>query len=136
MQLRRDQFAAVREWLDEVEAFWGDQLASFKAHAERSHEGASSPMTSPEPPALPGDQAPVSVRVAVAQGRRVPTVHGRDRSMVAPSSIRPDHPARHGLPVPTLIRMMGMWWGDLMRSILEHAIEPGAASEESQKSGS
>lgn len=34
-QLRRAPFEALREWLDEVEAFWGEQLAAFKAHAER-----------------------------------------------------------------------------------------------------
>jgi DNA-binding transcriptional ArsR family regulator len=28
-------FAQLRGWLDEVEAFWGDQLDAFKAHAER-----------------------------------------------------------------------------------------------------
>jgi DNA-binding transcriptional ArsR family regulator len=28
-------FAQLRDWLDEVEAFWGDQLDAFKAHAER-----------------------------------------------------------------------------------------------------
>jgi DNA-binding transcriptional ArsR family regulator len=28
-------FLALRGWLDEVEAFWGDQLVAFKAHAER-----------------------------------------------------------------------------------------------------
>lgn len=33
--LRRAPFAELRTWVDEVEAFWGDQLASFKAHAER-----------------------------------------------------------------------------------------------------
>lgn len=27
-------FAPLREWIDELEAFWGDQLAAFKAHAE------------------------------------------------------------------------------------------------------
>jgi DNA-binding transcriptional ArsR family regulator len=34
--LRRDRFAEMRSWLDEVEAFWGDQLSAFKAHAERT----------------------------------------------------------------------------------------------------
>ncbi len=34
-QLRREPFARLRSWLDEVEEFWADQLASFKAHAER-----------------------------------------------------------------------------------------------------
>lgn len=37
------------------------------------------------------------------------------------AAIRPDHPARHGLEVPAFIRMMGMWWGDLMTSLREHS---------------
>jgi hypothetical protein len=35
-RLRRERFAELRGWLDEVEAFWGDQLAAFKAHAEKT----------------------------------------------------------------------------------------------------
>jgi DNA-binding transcriptional ArsR family regulator len=34
-RLRREAFATLRGWLDEVEAFWGGQLDSFKAHAEK-----------------------------------------------------------------------------------------------------
>ena len=34
-RLRPEVFATLRGWLDEVESFWGDQLQSFKAHAER-----------------------------------------------------------------------------------------------------
>lgn len=34
-QLRRHPFRELREWLDDVEAFWGTQLAAFKQHAER-----------------------------------------------------------------------------------------------------
>ena len=34
-QLRPDRFGELREWLDEVEAFWTDQLRAFKAHAEK-----------------------------------------------------------------------------------------------------
>jgi DNA-binding transcriptional ArsR family regulator len=34
-KLRRSPFSGLRQWLDEVEEFWGDQLASFKEHAER-----------------------------------------------------------------------------------------------------
>ncbi len=34
-QLCREPFSELRSWLDEVEAFWGGQLAAFKAHAER-----------------------------------------------------------------------------------------------------
>jgi DNA-binding transcriptional ArsR family regulator len=37
--LRQEAFTAVRTWLEEVEAFWGDQLAAFKAHAERGGKG-------------------------------------------------------------------------------------------------
>lgn len=34
-RLEPEPFAQLRHWLDQVEAFWGDQLAAFKAHAER-----------------------------------------------------------------------------------------------------
>ncbi len=34
-RLRPEVFATLRGWLDEVESFWGDQMQSFKAHAER-----------------------------------------------------------------------------------------------------
>ena len=33
-QLQREPFAELSEWLTEVEAFWGEQLQAFKAHAE------------------------------------------------------------------------------------------------------
>ena len=33
-QLRHAPFKELRSWVEEVEAFWTDQLASFKAHAE------------------------------------------------------------------------------------------------------
>ena len=34
-RLEPGPFAELRRWLDEVEAFWGEQLAAFKSHAER-----------------------------------------------------------------------------------------------------
>lgn len=34
--LRREPFDALREWVEEVETFWTGELASFKAHAERT----------------------------------------------------------------------------------------------------
>lgn len=37
------------------------------------------------------------------------------------SRIRPDHPARHRKDVVEFIRMMGMWWGDLLSSLRDHA---------------
>jgi DNA-binding transcriptional ArsR family regulator len=36
-RLRPEPFAELRSWLDDVEAFWGDQLQAFKLHAEKKH---------------------------------------------------------------------------------------------------
>lgn len=35
-RLRREPWTELRRWLDDVEAFWTAELASFKAHAERT----------------------------------------------------------------------------------------------------
>lgn len=35
VRLKPEGFEPVREWLDEVEAFWGAQLSAFKRHAEK-----------------------------------------------------------------------------------------------------
>lgn len=35
IRLRRDPFVRLQAWLDQVEAFWRDQLGAFRAHAER-----------------------------------------------------------------------------------------------------
>jgi len=37
-RLRPEAFAELRDWLSEVEAFWGGQLESFKAHAESTRK--------------------------------------------------------------------------------------------------
>jgi len=34
-RLRPEPFVALQAWLDEVEAFWSDQLEAFKRYAER-----------------------------------------------------------------------------------------------------
>jgi len=34
-RLRPERFQELQDWLQEVEAFWSDQLGAFKAHAER-----------------------------------------------------------------------------------------------------
>jgi len=36
LQLRRKPFKQLRDWVDEIENFWTDQLRAFKAHAERA----------------------------------------------------------------------------------------------------
>lgn len=38
--------------------------------------------------------------------------------------IRPDHPARHGLDTRAFLRMMALWWGELMTSLREHTGRP------------
>lgn len=35
-RLRAEPFSELRGWLDEIEAFWTDQLSAFKAHAEQA----------------------------------------------------------------------------------------------------
>jgi DNA-binding transcriptional ArsR family regulator len=32
--LRKQPFSSLRSWAEEIEMFWNEQLASFKAHAE------------------------------------------------------------------------------------------------------
>lgn len=40
-RLRRQPFTALQAWLDQVHAFWGEQLGAFKQHAERTGKGRS-----------------------------------------------------------------------------------------------
>jgi uncharacterized protein YndB with AHSA1/START domain len=39
------------------------------------------------------------------------------------AALRPDHPVRHGEPPDVFIRTIGLWWGDLMTALREHAAE-------------
>lgn len=48
-RLRPERFAALRGWLDDVEAFWATELSAFKAHVERTR-----PQTTPHPEAVEG----------------------------------------------------------------------------------
>jgi uncharacterized protein YndB with AHSA1/START domain len=38
------------------------------------------------------------------------------------ASLRPDHPARHGLEGAAFYRMIGLWWGDQMASLREYSL--------------
>lgn len=38
------------------------------------------------------------------------------------AGIRGDHPARHGLEVGAFVRMMGMWWGELLAGLRVYVI--------------
>src|SRR5262249_1545853 len=51
----------------------------------------------------------------IASGTRV-TLHHRGWS-----SLRPDHPARHGLAPAAVVRMIGMWWADLLTAFRERS---------------
>lgn len=44
-------FAPLRDWIDELEAFWGDQLAAFKAHAQTQAPKPARRRRPPPPPA-------------------------------------------------------------------------------------
>ncbi|MBL8522763.1 MAG: SRPBCC domain-containing protein [Betaproteobacteria bacterium] len=48
-------------------------------------------------------------------GTRVTVIHRGWRD------IRADHPSRHGLPQAEFIRMVGMWWGDLLGNLRQKA---------------
>jgi DNA-binding transcriptional ArsR family regulator len=43
-------FAPLRDWIDELEAFWGDQLAAFKVHAEAQVAPPARRRRDPPPP--------------------------------------------------------------------------------------
>lgn len=67
----------------------------------------------------PSESTEVEVEFAESASGTLVTVRHRGWSQ-----IRPDHPARHNLPVQEFIRMMGMWWADLATSLREHAEPP------------
>jgi uncharacterized protein YndB with AHSA1/START domain len=84
-------------------------------------------VTSWEPPArvvfewravnfAPAEKTEVEVLFQPSPSGTLVTVKHRGWSV-----IRSDHPARHGHDVPAFLRMMGLWWGDLLTSLREHA---------------
>ncbi len=42
------------------------------------------------------------------------------------ATLRPGHPARHGLEGAAVSRMIGLWWGDLMSGLREHLADRAA----------
>jgi uncharacterized protein YndB with AHSA1/START domain len=62
----------------------------------------------------PAEKTEVEVRFEPsAAGTRVTVVH---RGW---SALRPDHPARHGMPAQEFARSVGLWWGDLLTAYRE-----------------
>ena len=68
----------------------------------------------------PGQGTEVEVVFAPSAGGTLVTVTHRGWT-----SLRPDHPVRHGEEVATFLRTMGLWWGDLLTSLREHAAARG-----------
>jgi uncharacterized protein YndB with AHSA1/START domain len=64
----------------------------------------------------PSEKTEVEVTFAPSPSGTLVTVQHRGWS-----TIRPDHPARHGEEVPAFLRTMGLWWADLLTSLREHA---------------
>lgn len=64
----------------------------------------------------PGEKTEVDVCFEPAgRGTRVTVVH---RGW---SSLRADHPVRHGEATAVFLRRLGLWWGDLLSALREHA---------------
>jgi len=74
----------------------------------------------------PHESTEVEVRFAATPAGHT-TVSVEHRGWAA---VRPDHPARHGQAVPAFIRMMGLWWGDLLTTLrlAARGAAPGAGS--------
>jgi len=45
--LRSEPFIGLQAWLDQIEAFWSEQLGSFKAHADSAGSGRGGRRSSP-----------------------------------------------------------------------------------------
>jgi uncharacterized protein YndB with AHSA1/START domain len=61
---------------------------------------------------VPGELTEVEVTFASSStGTFVAVVH---RGW---TNLRPDHPARHGMPVAAFLRSVGLWWGEQMTSM-------------------
>ena len=139
-RLKPDAFVSLREWLNEVESFWGDQLQSFKRHAERrQHAGRAC-----RPHAACRDRHAAR---AAAPRRRAGRSVGHERRCVEPPPARaaqerldrgrrgrarraaekmsspttPDHPACHGQANAESISRIGLWWADLRRSLADRS---------------
>lgn len=74
----------------------------------------------------PSEKTEVEVRFEAGPTGTLVTVTHRGWSR-----IRADHPARHGLEIAAFIRMMGLWWGELMSSMREHVASQGTAPSDS-----
>jgi DNA-binding transcriptional ArsR family regulator len=91
-RLEAAPFAELRSWLEQVEAFWTDQLSAFKAHAEMS-DGRMHPRT--EAVREPALERRTPLRTAAKQ-ERSPSERGTARPKVGRSSAGRKRGARAG----------------------------------------
>ncbi len=82
-RLRREPFEGLRGWVEEVEAFWGSQLAAFKEHAEG---GSARP--DPAPPVAPPATVSNPSRSSGRRVRGAASPRPSRRSSARPSSGR------------------------------------------------
>jgi uncharacterized protein YndB with AHSA1/START domain len=149
VQLAVDRETAFRVFTEEIDQWWRRGLkyrvagkgrgiihleAGVGGRLYESFESAAGPkvmetgrVLSWEPPGrlvfewravnfAPGEKTEVEVVFEPSgAGTRVTVTH---RGW---SAVRGDHPVRHGQDVPAFIRMMGLWWGDLLTSLREQA---------------
>jgi DNA-binding transcriptional ArsR family regulator len=75
IHLRRAPFTELRGWVENVEAFWQDQLAAFKAHAERVAGGAITALPATAPARTPA--TPAAARATARRTARSPIKRSR-----------------------------------------------------------
>ena len=123
----RYRVAGQRRGIIHIEPGVGGRLyESFETAAGETRVFETGRVTAWEPPArlafewravnfAPHERTEVEVLFAESpNGTNVTVIH---RGW---AQIRPDHPARHRLSNEAFLRMMGLWWGDLMTSMREH----------------
>ena len=64
----------------------------------------------------PGERTEVEIVFEPKEGGTQVTLEHRGWS-----TLRPDHPARHGLDGPAHVARIGLWWAELMRAMRVHA---------------
>jgi len=118
--------AGNRRGIIHLEPGMGGRLLESFETASGTHVVETGRVTAWEPPSrlvfewravnfAPSEKT--EVEVLFEQGRNGTLVTVTHRGW---RRIRADHPARHGLEVAAFIRMMALWWGDLMSSMREH----------------
>lgn len=62
-----------------------------------------------------GESTEVLVEFAASSSGTLVTVTHRNLA-----TLRVDHPARHGLPPPEYVRLIGLWWGEQLSALRQH----------------